>query len=163
MQPKTLNVVTLFHNPSLAASTHVLGLLKHAAITAESTAFDSPSAKRTFPGTNEVVPRAVFELEVTEKPPTIDQLSSILDYLNGTNRVMGKPSDLVAGARTRDDALRRVKQNADLFMRPVVCWLTGLLFSSLLIGQVVDWGNGKAVYGENVPEIVRLLRELPED
>ena len=59
--------------------------------------------------------RTEFELNVSEDPPTTDQLRSILEYV-GARRA----GDLVKGARDEADAMRRLKENGDNFVRPVV-------------------------------------------
>ncbi|OAX81276.1 hypothetical protein ACJ72_04384 [Emergomyces africanus] len=126
---KTLDVITLFHKPSLPASTRVLTLLKQANVAAAAAATadqasDVPASRRSE-----------FELNVTEDPPTPDQLKSILDYVGA------------GGARDRLDALRRLKEDGEKFVRPVV----------------VDWNNGTAVIGDNESEILKLVREIPPD
>jgi hypothetical protein len=75
-------------------------------------------------------PRGEFELEVTEEPPTNDQLSTILDYLQ-TKGV--KPSAVIQGASTKQDALKKLKEVGDQgFIRPVVCcfFISPVLFPS---------------------------------
>ncbi|KAK2803679.1 hypothetical protein FQN50_006895 [Emmonsiellopsis sp. PD_5] len=151
---KTLDVITLFHSPNLPASTRVLNLLKTAnanaaAATTQDQASNTPPTRRNQ-----------FELNVTEDPPTPDQLKSILDYVGADvggqvarekgGAALVKPGDLVRGARDRLDALRRLKAGGDGnggFVRPVV----------------VDWNNGKAVIGDNESEIMKLVSQIPED
>ena len=53
----------------------------------------------------------------------------------------GKAGELVKGAASESDALRKVKEDGGLFNRPVV----------------VDWSEGKAVVGDKESEILRLL------
>jgi len=81
-------------------------------------------------------------LEITENAPTPDQLSSILEYVG-----VGKASQLVKGASSQSDALKKLKENPENFLRPVV----------------VDWNQGKAVAGENESEILKLVREIPSE
>ncbi len=59
--------------------------------------------------------REEFDLEVTENPPTQDQLRTILEYV-------GQPAipSVVKGANTPADALKKFKESADVFQRPVV-------------------------------------------
>jgi hypothetical protein len=57
-----------------------------------------------------------FELDVTEAPPTGDQLKTILDYLGGPSAA-GK---VIAGAQNESDAMRRLKADGDSFERPLV-------------------------------------------
>lgn len=82
--------------------------------------------------------RDPFELEVTEAAPTPDQLKSIFEYLGGG----GVAGELVKGAASQSDALRKVNEDANAFTRPVV----------------VDWGRGKAVVGDKKSEILKLLK-----
>jgi arsenate reductase-like glutaredoxin family protein len=100
------NVVTLFHKPSNQASTRILTLLKQANA-------QSDQAERTE-----------FELDITEAPPTADQLKNILDYLGGGSAA-GK---VISGAENETDAMRRLKADGEAFHRPCV----------------VDWNQGKA-------------------
>ncbi|KAI5290419.1 hypothetical protein KEM54_001589 [Ascosphaera aggregata] len=143
--PRSLDVITLFHNPSLRSSLRALNLLERASALAQEAScgvtFDSSNPSRGIP-----VPGNEFELEVTTKPPTKDQLNSILDFLGGTAAVPGKASDIVQGARDREDAIRKVMADGSKFIRPVV----------------VDWSNGKAVLGGNEPRIIKMLKELPQ-
>ncbi|PGH07485.1 hypothetical protein GX51_01786 [Blastomyces parvus] len=148
---KTLDVITLFHKPSLPASNRVLTLLKQANADA--------AAAATMDQASDVSPnrRSEFELNVTEDPPTPDQLKNILDYVGAGvggdvakargGAAMARPGDLVQGARDRLDALRRLKEDGGRFVRPVV----------------VDWNNGTAVIGDNESEILKLVREIPAD
>jgi hypothetical protein len=68
--------------------------------------------------------RTEFELDVTEAPPTADQLKNILDYLGGPSAV----GRIIEGAKDETDAVRRLKADGDTFKRPLV----------------VDWNQGKA-------------------
>lgn len=60
--------------------------------------------------------RQEFELEVTEEPPTQDQLKNILEYVGGQ-----KISTIIKGARDEADAMKKLKENSENFQRPVVC------------------------------------------
>jgi hypothetical protein len=60
--------------------------------------------------------RLPFQLDVAEDPPTTDQLRTILEYIGAP-----KAHDIVKGARDELDAMRKLKENADNFQRPVVC------------------------------------------
>ncbi|QKX59993.1 uncharacterized protein TRUGW13939_07135 [Talaromyces rugulosus] len=136
---KTLDVITLFHKPSQASSTRVLNILRTASANATETATIDQASDHSAAHT--ASPRGEFELEVTEEPPTNDQLSTILDYLQ-TKGV--KPSAVIQGASTKQDALKKLKEVGDQgFIRPVV----------------VDWSNGRAAVGENESEILKLVRE----
>ncbi|EXJ86441.1 hypothetical protein A1O3_03392 [Capronia epimyces CBS 606.96] len=132
---KTLDVITLFHKPSVPASARVLTLLKQASAQASETATEDQASDHT--PQNTAVTRDPFELEVTETAPTPDQLKSIFGYLGA-----GVAGDLVKGAASQSDALRKVQENGDVFTRPVV----------------VDWGRGKAVVGDKESEILKLLK-----
>ena len=59
--------------------------------------------------------RAEFDLNVTEEPPTSDQLRSILEYVGAK-----KAGELVKGARDEADAMRKLRESAENFKRPVV-------------------------------------------
>ncbi|KNG44967.1 hypothetical protein TW65_08208 [Stemphylium lycopersici] len=127
------NVVTLFHAPSNQASTRVLTLLKQA--NAQSVAHATEDQASSHQSQNKAE-RTEFELDVTEAPPTTDQLKNILDYLGGPSAV-GK---VISGAENESDAMRRLKADGGAFQRPLV----------------VDWNQGKAVAGENESEIMKL-------
>lgn len=130
------NVITLFHKPSSQASLRVLTLLKqnHAKSAATATA-DQASTHDAQTKTESTD----FELDVTEAPPTRDQLKNILEYLGGA----GAAGKVVSGASNESDALRRLQADGTTFQRPLV----------------VDWNSGKAVAGENESEILSLLRK----
>jgi hypothetical protein len=122
-QSKTLDPITLFHSPSIPASTRVLNILKQASATASETATEdqasdySPHAKAQ---------RGEFELEITTSPPTTDQLRSILDYVSPASGVgQGEKltygvGELVKGARDAEDALKKFKEDNSNFVRPIV-------------------------------------------
>lgn len=59
--------------------------------------------------------RQSFELNVTEDPPTQDQLKSILEYVGAQQA--GK---IIRGAKDEADAMRKLRENADNFQRPIV-------------------------------------------
>jgi arsenate reductase-like glutaredoxin family protein len=100
------NVVTLFHKPSVPASTRVHTILKQANAHAVSDIKGDQAEKNEF------------ELDVTEAPPTADQLKNILEYLGGpTSATVGK---LIRGANDQADALKRLEKDGDAFQRPVV-------------------------------------------
>ncbi|KAH7176613.1 thioredoxin-like protein [Dactylonectria macrodidyma] len=123
---KTLDPITLFHKASSPASVRVANLLQKASAnaTAGATAAENPNS------------REQFELNITEEPPTDDQVKTILEYV-GTSRI----SDVVKGAKDEKDALRKFKESKGNFVRPVV----------------VDWNNGTAIAGDNESEILKLL------
>ncbi|KAL1881544.1 hypothetical protein Plec18167_003141 [Paecilomyces lecythidis] len=140
---RTLDVVTLFHKPTVPASQHALNLLKIAHATATETTTLDQASDNTAQALRE---RGEFELEVTEEPPTPDQLRSIIDYTTRTDPKRSI-SDIVRGAKDAADALKKVKEDGDTFVRPVT----------------VDWINGQAVLGDNESQILKMLKQLPED
>jgi len=66
--------------------------------------------------------RKDFELDVTESTPTGDQMRSILEYV-GAQRA----GELVKGAKGEAEAMRRVLDSGESFVRPVVSWSGCLL------------------------------------
>ncbi|KAJ9191254.1 hypothetical protein DTO164E3_8935 [Paecilomyces variotii] len=139
---RTFDVVTLFHKPSVPASQRTLNLLKVAHATATETTTIDQASDNTAQALRE---RGEFELEVTEEPPTPDQLRSILDYAARADPKQSI-SDIVRGAKDAEDALKKVKENGDNFVRPVT----------------VDWNNGQAVVGDKESVILKMLQQLPE-
>lgn len=86
----------------------VASLLKQASAKAtENSVEDSSSGKSSQ--------RAEFELDITENPPTSDQLQTILQYVSKDDI-----HTIVTGANTEGDALKLFKRSADNFQRPVV-------------------------------------------
>ncbi|CAD0094913.1 unnamed protein product [Aureobasidium vineae] len=83
------------------------------------------------------VERTDFELGL----PTNDQLTNIFEYLG-----QDKIGNVIEGASSPTEALRKLKENGSLFQRPLV----------------VDWGNGRAVSGDNESEILKLLQTTPK-
>jgi arsenate reductase-like glutaredoxin family protein len=59
---------------------------------------------------------------VQEAEPTSDQLTNIFQYLG-----QDKIGNVVEGASSTTEALRKLKENGSVFQRPIV----------------VDWGNGR--------------------
>jgi len=142
--PKTLDIITLFHKPSLPTSMRVLNLLKQASAAAGETATMDQASNGNNNNTAEKQ-RGEFELEVTEASPTPDQLRNILDYVAPRGV---KPGDVIRGARDRADALKKLKEGReDDLVRPVV----------------VDWTNGRAVVGGAESEILKLVRQGSSD
>ena len=64
------------------------------------------------------IQRSEFELNVTEDPPTSDQLRTILEYV-GARRA----KDIVEGARDTGDALKKLREDGTKFRRPIVSLL----------------------------------------
>jgi arsenate reductase-like glutaredoxin family protein len=60
--------------------------------------------------------RAEFELNITEDPPTADQLQTILEYVG-----VKKVGSVINGANSVQEALKKFKESPDSFKRPVVC------------------------------------------
>ena len=86
-------------------------ILKQASTTAGTSATEDQASDHTHQGR---AARSEFELNVTEDRPTTDQLRSILEYL-GARRA----GDVIAGARDEADAMRKLKENGDSFIRPL--------------------------------------------
>jgi hypothetical protein len=99
----------------------VLTLLKQA--NAQSAAHATEDQASSHQAQNKAE-RTEFELDVTEAPPTSDQLKNILEYLGGS------PNKVIPGASDVTDAMRRLKADGDAFQRPLVsvlvhlCWAT---------------------------------------
>lgn len=105
--------MTLFHKPSSTASTRVLTLLKQTNAQAVSHATEDQASSHQ---TQSKLERVEFDLDVTEAPPTADQLKSILEYLGGP----GAASKVIRGANNEADAMRVLKADGEKFERPVV-------------------------------------------
>ncbi|KAH8662354.1 thioredoxin-like protein [Xylariales sp. PMI_506] len=128
---KTKDIITVFHKASSPASQRVVNLLKQASESATKAATEDKANSRDE-----------FELEVTESNPTTDQLQSILEYIGPS-----QTSSVIAGASTHKDALRKYKESAENFKRPLV----------------VDWNNGKACASENESEILKMVNALNKE
>ncbi|KAL1836208.1 hypothetical protein VTJ49DRAFT_5448 [Mycothermus thermophilus] len=126
---KSIDIITLFHKASSPASVRVAAALQKASTAAAEAAAANNGS------------RSEFKLDITEEPPTPDQLQIILGYI-GRQKI---PS-VVKGASDETEAMKKFKENVDNFQRPVV----------------VDWNNGKAVAGENESEILKMLNALPK-
>ncbi|KAM5346814.1 hypothetical protein ACJ41O_009819 [Fusarium nematophilum] len=130
---KTLDIVTVFHKASSPASVRVANLLKQ--VSANATA--GATIDQASDHSSQTKPiREQFELNITEEPPTDDQVKTILEYVGASGI-----SNIVKGANNEKDALRKFKESKENFIRPVV----------------VDWNNGKAIAGDNESEILKLL------
>ena len=109
------DIITLFHKPSLAASVRVHTLLKQVSAQAATTATEDQAGDHTH---QNKLQKTEFELNVTEDPPTKDQMRTILEYAGGK-----KAGQLVQGAVDEADALKKLSENGDSFQRPVVSCL----------------------------------------
>lgn len=109
---KTRDIITLFHKPSSAASIRVANLLKQTAATASETATEDQAADHTA---QNKLQRTEFDLDITEAPPTRDQLRTIFEYTGG--KMIG---NFVQGAASQEEAFKKLKESADAFQRPVV-------------------------------------------
>ncbi|KAK1833191.1 thioredoxin-like protein [Podospora conica] len=125
---KSLDVIQLFHKTGSPTSTKAADFLKRIAVQASESASEDKAN------------RDPFELQVTEEPPTQDQLQTMLDYA-GDKGI----SSIVEGAKTSSEALRLVKENVDRLRRPIT----------------VDWNNGKVYAGAEESEILKMLNALP--
>lgn len=133
---KTIDVITLFHKPSIQASTRIATLLKQASAQSQETATEDQASDHTPQQTR----REAFQVDITEAAPTKDQLRSIFDYVGDS-----KAAQLVKGASSQSEAMKKLQENPDSFLRPVVC-SEGQLFqvSNANRSKVVDWNQGKA-------------------
>ena len=111
LQSKTLDVVTLFHKPSLQPSVRALTLLKQ--VSAQATAGATEDQATDHAPQRRL--RHDWELNVTEDPPTGDQARTILEYV-GEKRA----GELVEGARNAAEALKMLKEERGRFKPPVV-------------------------------------------
>ena len=119
--------------------------------------------------------RTEFELNVTEDPPTSDQLRTILEYI-GAKRA----GDVVKGAKNEADAMKKLRESGENFTRPVVSvgrWMEegtrAYGFCRLWIGTMakqVSWEvtvEGRLltrkVIGEDESAILNMIRQLPKE
>ena len=130
-------MITLFHKPSIPSSVRAATLLKQASAAASATATEDQASDHSQQTKH--ASREPFDLEITESPPTADQLKNIFEYIGGS----GQAGELVKGAASQSDALKKLAADGDAFKRPVV----------------VDWINGRAVLGDNESEILKLLKQ----
>ncbi|ROW10478.1 hypothetical protein VMCG_01863 [Cytospora schulzeri] len=135
---KTKDIVTLFHKASSPASVRVAAALKQASANATEHATEDQASDHSAQTTPD---RAEFDLNVTEDPPTPDQLQTILTYV-GSSGI----SSVVQGASSESEAMKLFKKSADNFQRPLT----------------VDWNNGKAIPGGDESKILKMLSQLPK-
>lgn len=175
MQHKSLDTITLFHRPSLSSSTRVLTLLKQASAQASETATEDQASNHSY---QNKIQRSEFELNITEEPPTSDQLKSILEYVGGS-----RAKDVVEGARNEADAIKSLAQDPSKFRAPVVrildqgrmlisidadgvCrLLTGAMVGLVSMRQRIQKypdTNFCAVIGDGESEIIKMINQLPK-
>jgi hypothetical protein len=123
-QHKPLDVITLFHKAASPASMRVAAALRQASAAASETSTEDQASDHS--AQSNAVRRPEFKLEITENPPTADQLKTILEYV-GAKRI----GSIVKGAEDEDEALRKFKENVENFQRPVVCFTVFFPFFSL--------------------------------
>ena len=133
-------MITLFHRPTVPSSLRVLTLLKQVSAHASETATEDQATDHT---SQNKLQRTEFELNVTEEPPTSDQVRTILEYVGER-----QASQLVDGARDAQDAIHNLKEDSRRFKVPVVSpsrlsepYI--YLFTKFSV-QTVDWNNGRA-------------------
>ena len=88
-------------------------MLKQVAAHASETATEDQASDHTH---QNKMQRTQFELNVTEEPPTGDQLRTILEYIGESKAPL-----IVEGAKNTEDAIRKLKEDAKRFKSPVVC------------------------------------------
>ena len=118
-------MITLFHKPAVPASVRAHTLLKQISAHAIETATEDQATDHTH---QNKLQRTEFELNVTEDPPTKDQMRTILEYVGGK-----KASQLIDGARDEADALKKLGEDGGKFRQPVVSWL--LVHSNLAVRE----------------------------
>ena len=157
IQRKTLDIITLFHKGNSPASARIVNLLKQASTNASQAANEATSAASTT--------REPFELDITEKAPTTDQVETILGYVD-KNEI----PQVVNGANSITEAMRKFKMDKDSFKTPMVSFEPFFLVCRrsrcprrrlllLTPGQLVDWSNGKVVFNVEESKILKLLQE----
>lgn len=121
-QAKGLDVITLFHKPSLPASLKVYSLLKQAAATASEHATEDQASDHSHQTHTK---RVEFELDVTENAPTVEQVRSILEYV-GAQRA----GEIIKGAKDEADGMKKLKESQNNFQYPVVSMCQSALRTS---------------------------------
>lgn len=133
-QHKPVDVITLFHKASSPASIRAHTLLKQISAHASENATEDQATDHT---SQNKLQRTEFELNVTEDPPTSDQLRTILEYAGSG---AGKAGQIVQGAADEADALKKLEEDPNRFQRPVVGrWRTGPF--ALGQGNADPWGR----------------------
>ena len=96
----------------MPSSVRVNTLLKQLSAHASETATEDQATDHTH---QNKLQRTEFELNVTEDPPTGDQLRTILEYVGAK-----KAGQVVSGANDETDALKKLKEDPGRFKPPVV-------------------------------------------
>ncbi|KAI0019055.1 DUF1687-domain-containing protein [Xylariomycetidae sp. FL0641] len=135
---KPVDIVTLFHKSGSPASVRAATLLKQISANATEAATEDQASDHSHQ-THPHRQRQEFDLNITEDPPTPDQLQTILEYVGKS-----KISEIIQGASTPNEALKKFKENSENFKRPVI----------------VDWNNGKAVASDKESEILKMLEQV---
>ncbi|KAI1635518.1 thioredoxin-like protein [Biscogniauxia mediterranea] len=135
---KPVDIITLFHKSGSPASVRVATLLKQVQANAAESATEDQASDHTSQ-THPKRLRQEFDLEVTEEPPTADQVKTILEYV-GPQRI----GSIIQGASNEKEAMQKFKENTSSFKWPVI----------------VDWNNGKALASEKESEILKMLEQL---
>ena len=80
-----------------------------------------------------------FELNVTEDPPTADQLRTMLEYAEQSGE--GEIAKIVEGANNVTQALKAFEKSKESFSRPVVSFFLfcGLFHGVALLRRCNDW------------------------
>ncbi|KAG6036022.1 hypothetical protein E4U41_005839 [Claviceps citrina] len=135
---KSLDIVTVFHKASSPASTRVANLVKQISANAQAGATVDQASDHTA---QTAARRDPFELNITEDPPTVEQVQTILEYV-GKEDIQ----KVIKGASNEKDALKKFRESKESFLRPVT----------------VDWNNGRAIAGDSESEILKLLKAQSE-
>ena len=109
-------------------------ILKQVSANATESATEDQASDHS-PQTHPQRSRQEFELNITEDPPTSDQLRTILEYVGKQNI-----SSVINGASTEKEALKKFRESAENFKRPVVCLPSHndvLYHTSLLQGKLI--------------------------
>lgn len=120
-QHKPKDVITIFHKPSVAASTRALNLLKQITAQASENATEDQASDHSA---QNKINRNDLDLDVSEEAPTGDQLKTIIEYLG-----VDKANTVVRGANSITDAIKKLEQDKNLFQHPIVCRSLKLRFS----------------------------------
>ena len=120
-QHKPIDIITLFHKAASPTSVRIAAALRQASAAASETATEDQASDHT--AQSHAVRRPEFKLEITETPPTVDQLRTILDYVG-----KAKVGTIVKGATDQEEALRRFGEDVENLRRPVVCSFFSFFF-----------------------------------